>query len=723
MEGGLKLERRAKKAWVVEAEEENYAADKPLQVKIPREKAASVIIEHSGDEAYFHVLDRPEVPGEKRERAKPKSIHLVWDASNSGAERDTKKELQLLDQFLAWVGDSAVTLTWLRNDLEKGGSFVVKNGQWGDLRRALEGVRYDGGTQLGLLDFRRETSDCVVLVSDGVSTLGKSAIEAGEKPVFALHASQSAEHGVLRGLVARSGGAYVNLSETPVQAGLAALSEDGFSLLRATVEGVEAAAQEVYPSFAKAVNGPVGVAGKLPLDGPATLVLQYGWGTKTTLERRVRLDPQTHHSKLERGPRLWAQKKLSDLEIDANTNRAAIIELAKAHGLVTRFTSLIVLDRIEDYVEHRIVPPTAKMRAEYERLLKVVPDLEEPDREHLKEMLVLWKERAKWHRQRFPEMAVVVLARVKALRSQMDDLRGYIKDAKDLDKEEEKIVGRMRVALRSFVALEKKQKGQSSAFYLDMADFFLERKERKIAVRILSNVAELNLESVPLLRILGHRLDQVGELELAEKVFREVKELRGDEPQSWRDLALILEKRKKNQEALDLMWIVVANTWNERFPEIQMVVLNELNALVARKGASLDLSAIDERLLKKLDCDLRIVLTWDADNTDIDLWVDGPAGERCDYNYNRTMSGGRMSSDFTDGYGPEEFLIRKALPGNYEVRANFYGNRQQVLAGATTVQAVLITNWGRPNEKREAVTLRLKEAEEVVEIGKTSVRE
>ncbi len=76
-----------------------------------------------------------------------------------------------------------------------------------------------------------------------------------------------------------------------------------------------------------------------------------------------------------------------------------------------------------------------------------------------------------------------------------------------------------------------------------------------------------------------------------------------------------------------------------------------------------------------------------------------------------------MSQDFTSGYGPEEFLIHRALPGGYRVQVNYYGNRQQVLAGATTVQAVLITNWGRPNEKREAVTLRLQDAEDVVKVG------
>ena len=263
----------------------------------------------------------------------------------------------------------------------------------------------------------------------------------------------------------------------------------------------------------------------------------------------------------------------------------------------------------------------------------------------------------------------------------------------------------------------KEKQKQGSAFYLDVADFFMEQDEPKIALRILTNVAEMNLESVPLLRILGHRLDQLGELELAEMVFREVKELRSDEPQSWRDLALVLEKRGKFQEALDTLWAVVINEWDGRFPGIQMIVLNELNRLVGEKGESLDLSAIDERFLYKLDADVRIILTWDADNTDMDLWVTDPMGERCDYSHNRTLTGGRMSEDFTGGYGPEEFMIRRALKGNYRIETEFYGNQQQVLAGATTIQAVLITNWGRANEKREAVTLRLSDEKDVVEIG------
>jgi Ca-activated chloride channel family protein len=76
-----------------------------------------------------------------------------------------------------------------------------------------------------------------------------------------------------------------------------------------------------------------------------------------------------------------------------------------------------------------------------------------------------------------------------------------------------------------------------------------------------------------------------------------------------------------------------------------------------------------------------------------------------------------MSPDFTQGYGPEEFMLKRALPGKYVIKVNYYGNTQQILAGATTIQVMLITDFGRENEQQKAITLRLKEKEEVVEVG------
>ena len=121
--------------------------------------------------------------------------------------------------------------------------------------------------------------------------------------------------------------------------------------------------------------------------------------------------------------------------------------------------------------------------------------------------------------------------------------------------------------------------------------------------------------------------------------------------------------------------------------------------------------------VKLLDVDLRIVLTWDADMTDIDLWVTEPSGEKCYYSHPNTVIGGHMSRDITNGYGPEEYLVRRAMPGKYLIQVNYYGNTQQVIAGATTIQVLLVKNFGRPGEERISLTRRLRDQKEVLTIG------
>jgi uncharacterized protein YfaP (DUF2135 family) len=41
------------------------------------------------------------------------------------------------------------------------------------------------------------------------------------------------------------------------------------------------------------------------------------------------------------------------------------------------------------------------------------------------------------------------------------------------------------------------------------------------------------------------------------------------------------------------------------------------------------------------------MMTWHADNTDIDLWVTEPSGEKAYYGHNCTTIGGLVSRDFT----------------------------------------------------------------------------
>jgi hypothetical protein len=231
----------------------------------------------------------------------------------------------------------------------------------------------------------------------------------------------------------------------------------------------------------------------------------------------------------------------------------------------------------------------------------------------------------------------------------------------------------------------------------------------------------MNLENRHILRILGYRLMQAGEPAAAVPVFKRVGELSPEEPQSFRDLGLAYAAAGQFQRAADALIEVVTRPWHGRFPEVELIALAELNAIVAQSPAKLDLTRLDPRLVRNLPLDVRAVLTWDADNTDIDLYVTDPNGDTAFYGNRLTHQGGRMSADFVGGYGPEEFSLKTAKPGKYRVEAQFFGHRQQVVADATTLMLRLTTRFGTTNGREQLVTLRLKGARSKVFVGEFEV--
>ena len=62
-------------------------------------------------------------------------------------------------------------------------------------------------------------------------------------------------------------------------------------------------------------------------------------------------------------------------------------------------------------------------------------------------------------------------------------------------------------------------------------------------------------------------------------------------------------------------------------------------------------------------------------------------------------------------------MLKAAMPGKYIIKVDYYGNNQQIMAGATTIQVTLFTDFGKPTEKKKEITLRLKEEKEVIDVG------
>ena len=750
-------------------ERRDFIASGFLEVTTRQPGALAWAGEFGGARYFFAELP---VRGRLAPRRLPKAVALVWDSSASGARRDHGRELALLEAYFSRMGDGVVRLQRVRETVSAPEDFRISGGRWRELRAALERSVYDGATNLGALTPLPGAEE-TLLFSDGLTNFGDPAAPKLAGRVYTVSSSASSNAALLRHLAESSGGRFIDLlSETRAEAA-DKLLKSGPRLMQVDGDG----AREIIAASPFARAGYLSFAGILA-GNSATLkiaVEQPGGSVQTySVPVRTGGTSGTNGTKdaSDLPARLWARLRVDALEGEFDLHRAEIRRLGKTFGLVTRETSLIVLERIEDYVRNEILPP-AELRQAYEQQLRLAVQRSALDRQaHLERIVKVFQEKQAWWNRQFPKdaPALVVNERKReagAVQDRMLEMRrgdapaaSAALSAPMSRSESAKAMGvpqrlqpgettsaaigiqlkrwtpdaayfhRMQQAaaqdLYGIYLDERQENAASTAFYLDAADLFFEREQRELGIRVLSNLAEMDLENRHVLRILAYRLMQAGEAKLAIPVLRRVLELSPEEPQSYRDLGLAYAADGQTQKAVDALHEVVVRPWHGRFPEIELISLAELNAIVARVAVANttkpDTSRIDPRLLHNLPLDLRVLLSWDADNTDIDLWVTDPNGEKAFYGHRMTYQGGRMSQDFTGGYGPEEFSLRNAKPGRYKVEAQFFGHRQQIVAGATTLQMKLATHFGSAEETGKTVTLRLKGQGEVVLVGEFEVK-
>ena len=260
-------------------------------------------------------------------------------------------------------------------------------------------------------------------------------------------------------------------------------------------------------------------------------------------------------------------------------------------------------------------------------------------------------------------------------------------------------------------------------FFVDCADYFARNGQREFAIRVVSNLAEMQLENRMLLRVLGYNLKYLGEFDAAETVFRKVLELAPEEPQSYRDLALVLAASKQWQTAADMMLNAIVKKPDGRFSDVELIAITELNDIIVKaKRESVEVKDVDSRLVHPLEMDLRVTIGWDTDMSDMDLHTIDPTDEECFYQHPLTTNGGRNSFDITQGYGPEEFMARAALNGDYRIRTHYFGQSSQMMIGPVTLYAEITTDFGRPEEKTETLMFRLATRDEMVDVATVTTK-
>jgi hypothetical protein len=742
--------------------------EEEIAIPFALKSEGSAYIGRRKDKTYFYAETeagmKVETAEDKVVVSYPKTLSILWDASASGRSRDRAREFAFLDAFFAAVRDVAVDLQRVRDVAMPRTSFEVKGGDWSALKDALAETVYDGATNLGAFD-TGAPSDMFFLFSDGLDNYSAAPLAppAARKPLYALMSSSSADAPRLK-LLAANGGAIDLRAFDPARDAMSELLAPHAKIISTEGPGVS---DVVWSRGAGGVWRLAGV-----VDSPdAKVVLTFETPSGERVKSGISLSSAPEAPASGSVPYIWASMKIEALDGEYDLNRGEIRRLGREFGIPTRETSLMVLETVEDYVRYDIDPPS-DLKPEFDRLRASIVS-QRGGVNKLERVISEWKSRIDWWEKDFPKGPLPKPEKKPEKRGERERGIAFSGEAADSNAGTQRVYraapsvsapspaydapaaaqkadgnaletgGAIVIGLRPWspdepyirrmkeakdedlyrIYLDERPDYENSVpFFIDVSYQLSERGLDELSLRVISNLAEMNLENRQILRVLGHRLIEAGKAEQAVVIFKRVLALADDEPQSHRDLALAQDAAGDKQSAIEGLYDVAVRDFERGFPGIEVIALAEMNAIIASSPKPLDTSRIDPRLRGNYPLDLRVILAWDTDNTDIDLHVIDPNGEEAFYGAPLSYQGGRVSPDNTVGYGPEEYALKKAKPGVYRVEVNFYANTQQLISDATTIQLDFFTHYGEKTQKKESVTMRLREAKDRIFVGEFEVK-
>jgi hypothetical protein len=261
----------------------------------------------------------------------------------------------------------------------------------------------------------------------------------------------------------------------------------------------------------------------------------------------------------------------------------------------------------------------------------------------------------------------------------------------------------------------------------DVVKLYVDEAERRRAagdvggaVRAISTLVENDPSNAEIERLIGYRVASWQQPAEASALFLHTLERRPFEPQSYRDLANALGYDRPGLSAL-LFEAVLAGDYDAKFGLFKQVVNEEYALFIEGLAKASPSDALNPYLAKRKSAlgltipkgDLRVVMTWNTNDTDIDLWVTDPDGEKCYYANPTIASGGVLLDDETQGYGPERFQAIHAISGDYKVQVHYYGNHSNQLIAETYVNVAVMTHLGTSAEKIERFNVVLRNVNDV----------
>jgi len=258
----------------------------------------------------------------------------------------------------------------------------------------------------------------------------------------------------------------------------------------------------------------------------------------------------------------------------------------------------------------------------------------------------------------------------------------------------------------------------NAGFYFDMADIFFQRGMKAKALEVLYNAAEVCGGDVAGLKAIAYTLESWKMFDEAISIYKNIIEQNEDAEAIKRDLALAYFQNGNYQQALNTYYAIITHKGNGATSNINLkqIAISEMNAVIALHSGNLDLTTINQRLVRALPVDLRISVE-SNDGSRGNLAIKEPGGGMCNADSSDTKFGGHLSPD-NYNYGEDnhnDYSIKNAPGGKYQVITNAYYSYPNKIPHVMRI--IVFKNFQKPGQTIEIKNVILDNQFGEVEIG------
>lgn len=700
---------------------------KSITVRVKKPGAAHLVATDEKTGPYFAADVAPQIAAKDAAKGEEAALFLVDTSLSSNPDR-FNVWLKLLDAVLANNEGTLRRFNVLFFNIEQSffkPSFVTNDAATRkELAAFAQGLALEGATDVGAA-LQRATDAAgaparfdVFLLSDGAATWGESdaftmARRLEKSPVAAIYAYQTGLAGTdsdaLALLTRETGGAVFSVTgDAEIGKASTAHRTRPLRLVSAKVAGGSDVIIAGRPRFLFA-GQTLRVAGRGRPDKDAKLELAVlAGGQKQTLEVPL---GQPIESPL--AVRAYGQIAVAQIEEFSPVTEA----MSKAYAIHFRVpgktASLLMLETEADYQRFGIVPEDFARTirgAETGRIVEDTLALAQAALGDPKAMFMRWFDD-------LPNTPGVTFTISPALRQALARMpsESFRVDAPAL-----------AVKQRDRKSLPKAIADELEKHALDYDHFSAEAERRKTSVgpadalKALSSLVEENPGDAVLARDVGITAMGYGLSADAFHLFRRVAAARPYEPQTYRAMAQALARLGRTDLAIAYFEVGLAGRWDRRFGDFRRILAVEYLDLLTKIAKGTEKTSVPDFAKQRIQSvlaetglsgnpDIVVMITWNTDATDVDLHVEEPTGEECYFSNRRTRSGGELTQDVTQGYGPEMYVMNNAIGGKYEVRAHYFASDRNRASTRTKVQVLVIEDYGTKDQRMQekVVTLSL----------------